>query len=226
MAPEAQLVVAKALDSRGSGKLSTLLAAMQWMLDPDGNPGTKDQPDLVSNSWGASMEAMGDSSEVFRDVVTAWREAGILPVFAVGNEGPGTNSIPAAYPESLAVGATDGNDRSADFSSGGLVQIAGQGLLKPDLSAPGVDILSSLPGSKYGVLSGTSMACPHVAGVLALAQQGSPQANPAQLQYAFEQSVVDLGERGRDGRFGLGRVDLPSALTRLGVALQEEDEDW
>src|SRR5262249_57770256 len=94
-APGAQLVVAKALDAQGVAPGSALLAAAQWMTDPDGNPATADYPSIVNNSWYSS-----DANNTwFRPMVQAWVALGIVPVFAAGNGGggaPGTS--PASSP--------------------------------------------------------------------------------------------------------------------------------
>lgn len=223
VAPQAKLVVAKALNSRGGGTLSGLLEAMQWMLDPDGNPATNDQPDLVSNSWGADADAMGDSRELFRDIVSAWRQAGIVPVFAAGNSGPNTRAVPGGYPESFAVGATDKNDGSASFSTGGPIEFDGETFLKPDVAAPGVRIISVKVGGGYRALNGTSMACPHVAGAMALAFQAKPGTGVQAMMDAFEAGSVDLGESGRDARFGEGRIDIVATLQALGASAAQAD---
>jgi len=213
VAPGAQLVVAKALDHRGSGSRSGLLGATQWMLDPDGDPSTDDQPDLVSNSWGASKRALGDGAEMFRDVVKAWRQAGIVPVFASGNSGLGSQAVPGGYPEAFAVGATDEDDQVARFSTGGPIEWNGETFLKPDVSAPGVDIVSTMPDGGYQPMSGTSMACPHMAGALALLLQANPGMSVDQLQSTFEETSKDLGEAGRDARYGEGRIDVMAAIS-------------
>jgi bacillopeptidase F len=212
VAPGAKLIVAKSLNKFGSGSLSSLMEAMQWMLDPDGDPSTDDQPHLVSNSWGADREALGDSDEVFRDVVVAWREAGIVPVFAAGNAGLGTQSVPGGYPESFAVGATDANDEVASFSTGGPGTWDGVTIVKPDVSAPGVAIISTMPGGGYEPMNGTSMACPHVAGVIALVLQKNPDLPVDGVIQAMQASSIDLGESGRDARYGEGRVDAVRVL--------------
>ena len=212
VAPAAKLIVAKSLNQHGSGSLSSLMEAMQWMLDPDGDPSTDDQPHLVSNSWGADRAALGDSDEVFRDVVVAWREAGIVPVFASGNAGYGTQSVPGGYPESFAVGATDANDEVASFSTGGPGTWDGVTSVKPDVSAPGVAIVSTMPGGGYEPMNGTSMACPHVAGVVALVMEKNPDLPVDGIIQAMQASSIDLGEPGRDGRFGEGRVDAVRVL--------------
>lgn len=218
VAPGAKLVVAKALNGQGGGSLSGLMESMQWMLDPDGDPSTDDQPRLVSNSWGADLDALGDSKEIFRDVVKAWREAGIIPVFANGNSGEGTRSAPGGYPEAFSVGATDQQDQIADFSSGAPVEWNGETFVKPDVSAPGVDIVSTYLNGKYARLDGTSMACPHVAGALALLLQANPSLTVDQATAAFKSSAKDLGEPGKDIRFGEGRIDVMKALEAASAA--------
>ncbi len=208
VAPGAQLVVAKALDGQGSGELSWLLAAMQWMLDPDG----KGRPCAVSNSWGADRDALGDSAGVFRDAVKAWRDAGIVPLFSSGNSGPDSQGVPGAYPESYAIGATDSADRDADFSSGSNSEWDGQSYIRPDVAAPGVDVYSAAPGGKYVKMDGTSMACPHVAGVVALIKSAKPSLTVAEIEKILTDTAKDLGPAGKDTRFGAGLVDALKAV--------------
>lgn len=215
IAPQAEIVAAKALNKRGGGTLSGLLKAMQWMLDPDGDSSTQDQPRLVSNSWGADAKRMGSSRNLFRDIVKAWREAGIVPVFASGNSGLGSQAVPGGQPEAFAVGATDSRDRVARFSTGGPIDWDGETFLKPDVSAPGVSIISAVPGGKYKANNGTSMACPHVAGAMALVFEAFPQTSVDGMIQAFVDGSVDLGAEGRDDRFGEGRVDVMATLEAL-----------
>ena len=141
--PGATLVVAKALSGQGSGDGSLLIAAAQWMMDPDGDPATADYPTVISNSW-VSPAA---TDTWFLPMVRAWRALGIVPVFAAGNTaGAGTVGSPASYSESVAVGAVDDDKALADFSSQGPITWAAvndEGLApgtvvgKPDLVAPG-----------------------------------------------------------------------------------------
>src|SRR5699024_7960803 len=120
-----------------------------------------------NNSWGGGPGL----NEWYRDVVIAWRNANIFQEFSAGNAGlfnpggPGSVAVPANYPESFATGATDQNDELAEFSLRGP---SPYDEIKPDISAPGVDIRSSVPGDAYGLNSGTSMAGPAVSGVIAL----------------------------------------------------------
>src|SRR5690625_1280930 len=116
-------------------------------------------------------------------MVEAWRSVGIVPVFSVGNAGlfqgadPGTASAPGNYKEVIAVGATDEEDNLADFSLRGPSE---EGVIKPDLTAPGTSIRSSMPGESfdefdYGLSSGTSMAAPHVVGAISLMKDVDPE---------------------------------------------------
>lgn len=215
MAPDARLLVARTDGFSHGTLLSSLLKAMQWMLDPDQDPRTQDQPHIVSNSWGLTLEEMGEDAEIFRPLVRAWRRAGILPVFAAGNGGPRQIYVPAAYPEALAVGAVDSQLRVAPFSSGGRIRVGDGARILPDLVAPGVEVTSTYPGQGFAALDGTSMACPHVAGGLALLRQAVPRARNPSLLEALRQGARDLGPRGLDLRSGAGMLQLESSFRFL-----------
>jgi subtilisin family serine protease len=208
VAPEAKLIVAKALDAQGSGGLSGLMNSMQWMLDPDG----KGRPFAVNNSWGADRGAMGDEAGMFRDAVKAWVDAGILPLFSSGNSGANTDCIPASYPESFAVGATTNTDKAAYFSSGCKSTWDGQTYIRPDVGAPGQAIVSAAPGGGYVSMDGTSMACPHAAGVVALIKNAKPAITPAEMVKVLNNTALDLGAPGKDTRFGNGLIDALKAV--------------
>jgi subtilisin family serine protease len=218
VAPQARLVVAKAMDTNGAGSASALIAAAQWMTDPDGNPATADQPSVINNSWAAP----GANDTWFRPMVRRWLELGIVPVFAAGNSGPGTGSVgnPGSYPESLAVGAIDEDNVVAPFSGRGPVvwddedgtgPAAGTTLIKPDISAPGVGITSTL-GTGYLSYSGTSMAAPHVAGVAALLHEANTALTAQQIVDTLKGTADDLGPAGMDSSYGTGRLDALRAV--------------
>merc|ERR1712157_40107 len=144
---------------------------------------------------------------------------GVISVAAAGNFGNGLWSFPASYPGVVSVAAIDENKEKASFS---------QFNRQLDIAAPGVDVLSTLPqeadgrcdicdsiGSyTYGTISGTSMACPHVAGVLALLQS-KYEASPEQYIAAIENTAEDLGQNGKDREFGHGLIQANAALTYL-----------
>lgn len=216
IAPKVRILMAKGFDSSGSSSTSILLDAMEWMTDPDGDPKTNDMPSVVNNSWGGDI---GDdsASEPFWDAVAKWVDLNIFPSFAAGNSGPDAQTVgrPGGYPHAFAVGATDENDEIASFSSRGPVIIKVKGetktIVKPDVSAPGVDILSCLPNNKYAKWSGTSMATPHVTGVIALLRQLNPKATVADIRRILEETSQDLGDGGKDNAFGSGRINAVKA---------------
>ena len=218
VAPQARLVVARAMDATGAGSSSALMAAAEWMSDPDGNPATADQPAVINNSWSAP----GANDTWFRPMVRRWVELGIVPVFAAGNTGPGSGSVgsPASYPESLAVGAIDQDGSVGSFSGRGPViwqdqdgtgPAGGTLLVKPDIAAPGVGIVSTV-GTGYLAYSGTSMATPHVAGVAALLSQAAPALGAQEIVDTLKGTAADLGAPGPDSATGTGRLDALRAV--------------
>jgi subtilisin family serine protease len=220
VAPGASVVVAKALGADGVGLGSDLLAAAQWMTDPDGNPQTNDFPAVVDNSWTGD-----DANDVwYQKVVQSWIALGIVPVFAAGNGGPGPSTIPspASYPSTIAVAAVDETRTVTGFSGRGPVvwmnagragPPAGTLLTKPDLAAPGVNVVSAA-GQGYGLQSGTSTAAAHVAGVVALVRQANPGLGAPQVAQLLRDTAVDLGPPGPDADSGAGLVDALAAVAR------------
>jgi subtilisin family serine protease len=213
VAPGANLIVARVFDSKGGTTTDVLLNAMQWMLDPDGNPETNDAPRLVNNSWGSD----DSTNRTFWVAVENWVTAGILPVFAAGNNGMwgGKVGTPAGFPHSWAVAATTKTDTLAYFSSQGPIAWDGETLMKPDISAPGADIISCAIGGGYVSNSGTSMACPHMAGVAALMYQADPTLTIEQVRGLAEDLSTDLGTAGKDGKFGSGLVDAYKIIEKI-----------
>lgn len=189
------------------------LKAFQWLLCPtdlSGDLATADcskAPDVVNNSWG-SANPVGD---VLRPALQRLRAAGIAPVFAAGNPGAGDGSIssPGNAPEAITVGATDRTDRIASFSGRGPSVYAGE--QKPELSAPGVDVYSVYATSSYEYGSGTSMAAPHVAGLVALMvsadlKDGRRDLTVDEFERFMAYSALDLGPPGPDWAYGHGRI--------------------
>jgi len=165
----------KGLSADGAGAQAGLIRCGQFLNCPSLPDGSDQQcdraPDVVSNSWG------GGQGNLFYDgVINSWRSSGIVPVFANGNAGPScrTANSPGDSTQVIAVGATTSNDGLAEFSSKG--PNIGGNLMKPDISAPGHMIRSAWAtnDSSYQTISGTSMATPHVAGVVALLMGYNP----------------------------------------------------
>lgn len=214
VAPDARLISAKVLGAAG-GTLLQVLAGMQWVLDPDNDPATDDGAHILNMSLGAAGRY-----EVFDVLVDRLLDAGVLPVFAIGNGGKDLTTAPANSPRALGVGATTADDRVAVFSGSGETLWQGQKYLKPEIAAPGYGIRSAIPGGGYRSASGTSMAAPHVAGAAALILQARPGMAPEDLQKLLRETAADIGAPGVDARSGAGRLDVLSAVSRAaGVAV-------
>ncbi len=216
VAPEASLVVGKIFTGGGSTTLDAILQAMQWIADPDGDVNTKDAPRLVSNSWGGGgpSSSADPAQDVLCKAVDNWVKAGILPIFANGNSGPraSTVGIPGACPSALGIGATNQSDSVTSFSSRGPAVWKTGSLLKPEISAPGADVVSSVPGGKWKAMSGTSMATPHTAGLATLLFQAVPNALAEDVANVMMKTAKDLGASGNDNDSGAGRIDALKAL--------------
>jgi bacillopeptidase F len=189
----------KGLDAGGSGTVANLAECGQFMLCPHDWAGVEDPtcqfvPDLVSNSWGG-----GGGQTWFDQIIADWIAADILPVFANGNSGSSCRTVlsPAdSRSGTIAVGATDINDGLANFSSRGP---SNHGELRPDISAPGVNVRSShhTSDTAYATMSGTSMACPHAAGLLSLVR------SVENLDYIDSKALI---ESATDRLTGTGQV--------------------
>ena len=220
VAPGAKFIAVKAFTESG-GTDADLLAAGEWVLAPtdaDGNERVDMAPDVVNNSWGGGPGL----DEWYRDMVKAWRTAGIFPEFSAGNTdlfnpgGPGSVASPSNYPESFATGATDSDDMIADFSLRGP---SPYDEIKPDIAAPGVDIRSAMPGSEYGGMSGTSMAGPAVSGVALLLRQvdGNISVDDMEeilMNTATERTDDEYPEAPNNG-YGSGLVNAYDAVSSM-----------
>jgi hypothetical protein len=183
VAPGAQWIGCVNL-ARNLGNPPYYLDCLQFMLAPypqsgnalkDGDPSRAAH--VLNNSWGCPP-LEGCDPDSLEPAVRALRAAGIFVVASAGNEGPRCSSVSdpiAIYDASFSVGAIDQAGDIADFSSRGPVTVDGSGRIKPDIVAPGVDVRSALPGNSYGENSGTSMAGPHIAGVVALLWSAQPE---------------------------------------------------
>lgn len=208
VAPGARWIGVKVLNSSGYGYDSWIHAGFQWLLAPGGDPAKA--PDVVNCSWGSN----DGLDTTFRDDLRALQAAGIFPVFASGNSGPdsGTVGSPASLPEAFAVGATNEYDEVAYFSSRGP---SPWGEIRPHVVAPGVAVRSSLPGGLYGRMNGTSMAAPHVSGIVALLRSVSPTLTITRTAYLITSTAVPLSTSIPNNDSGWGRVDAFNAVVAL-----------
>jgi hypothetical protein len=231
VAPGAEWIQAAVIDRVSLYQTCTdAILAFQWLIDPDGNPETNwDVPDVCSNSWRiASYHNVPPYNEPcdpsFWPYLDACEEAGIVILFSAGNEGPGANTVgrppDRATDEyrTCAVAAVDAHDPSwpiASFSSRGPTYCTpdGTAAIKPDIAGPGVNVRSSVPGGGYSEYSGTSMASPHVNGVVALMRQANPELAVEQIKQIIYDTAVDLGTAGEDNSYGWGMIDAFEAVT-------------
>ncbi|MAE72319.1 MAG: hypothetical protein CME06_17855 [Gemmatimonadetes bacterium] len=209
-----------------------VVVAFEWLADPDGDPGTVDDvPDVVQNSWGIN-EGFG-SDPPYTDCDSRWwsvidncEAAGCVVTFSAGNEGPGPQSHRSPSDRATtpyncySIGAVDATNANypypiASFSSRGPSGCDGVSI-KPEVSAPGVDVYSSVPGGGYqSGWSGTSMAGPHVAGVVALMREANPDLDVDQIKEVLMASAHDFGVAGEDNTYGAGFIDAYEAVTMV-----------
>ena len=203
------------------------VGAFQWSLDPDGDPSTTDDmPTVINNSWWDSAMTGQECNSVYVSVLEATEAAGIAVVFSAGNGGPNPTTITA--PKNIiihevnpfTVGSVNGNNPSfpiSNFSSIGPSVCAGDSslLIKPEVSAPGQSVRSSVPGNGYDFFSGTSMAAPHTSGAIMLLAEAFPDLSAYELKLALYHTCMDLGDPGEDNTFGMGIINVKMAFDSL-----------
>ncbi len=218
VAPGANLIAAKAINSRGLNTTVATLKALQFMLAPTDVTGQNPDPtrgaDVINNSWGNSSQ----KDETFRESFSVLQDAGIEVVTAAGNNGPrGKVGSPASLGIGIGVAATTPSDTVASFSSRGPSDVV-PGRFVPNLAAPGTRVVSAAPGGGYQSSQGTSMASPHVAGAVALILSAHPQASHEKIVEALEKTATDIDAAGPDHSSGWGRINVDSAIGWLTLA--------
>ena len=193
VAPAARIVAVRAFDPGSTGAQATtvrLLDSLQWAA--------------TSSARVVNMSFTGPSDPQLHAMIVAARQKGLVLVAAAGNDGPrAPPEYPAAYPEVIAVTATDVDDHSLKVANrGSYVAVA----------APGVEIFVASPNGGYDFTTGTSVAAAHVSGLVALLLERNPKLTPDAIQAILMQTAKDLGPKGRDDEFGAGLVDAYEAL--------------
>lgn len=225
VAPGARWIGCRNME-QGAGTPATYSECFQWFMAPTDRQGNNPQPalapDVINNSWTCPPPEGCVDPLALQTVVANVRQAGIVVVVAAGNSLPSCSSIsypPAIYDESLTVGATNNLDVITSFSSRGPVTIDGSNRLKPDVTAPGSNVRSSIPPNGYTYKSGTSMATPHVTGLVALLLQVRPdtRGNVEAIETLLRETAIPLtSSQGCGGDepaavpnnvYGYGRVD-------------------
>ena len=182
------LIICRAIGADGAGASSDIAACIGWVV--------RKHARIISMSLG------GPDSKTLSAAVGEAAAAGALIVAAAGNSGNGETEFPAGYKQVVSVAATGPKGTRAEFSNANA---------DVEIAAPGVDILSLAPGNRYRLMSGTSMAAPHVAGAAALLWQAHPGDDAAQIRARLDHTVRDAGRRGRDSEYGFGVLDLAAA---------------
>ena len=227
VAPNAQWIAARTICS--SPHTSNSIAAFQWAMNPDSNASTtSDMPDAIGNSW-YDPDVSNECSGIYKTTLDALEAAGIAVVFSCGNSGSGASTI--TKPKNIntnlvnafSVGNINGNNPFpypiASSSSRGPSLCGGTGslLIKPEVCAPGTSVRSSYTGGGYSLLSGTSMACPHIVGAVALLKEVAPNLTGKQILEALYNTAVQLPVGGVENNdYGKGVIDVYAAFQSLG----------
>ncbi|MCC6475654.1 S8 family serine peptidase [bacterium] len=238
VAPGAQWIATNPINQGVGNEFDNdVLEGYEWFADPDGDPFTvEDVPDVVQNSWGIN----GGFGNPYQDCYTFWNTAllameaaGTVVTFSAGNEGwqgAASHRSPANIAIDsvtfFSVGAVDATNNPnppypiADFSSLGPSD-CDPNQIKPEICAPGVDVYSCVPGNGYEMMSGTSMAGPHLAGVVALMREANPNAEVRDIKAVLLETAIDYGVDGDDNTFGRGMVDAYEACLLISA-----DRGW
>ena len=198
VAPEAKIMPVKVLGQDGNGLNSTVIAGIEFAVDPDQNPDTNDGAKVISMSLGGT----GTPEDALSTAVNNAVECGVVCVVAAGNASQYYSvQSPGCASNAVTVGSCNNSGKTSGFSSKGPCLISHA--IKPDIMAPGENIYSSIPGNNYENKSGTSMATPHVAGLAALILQKNPEWRPDYVKSDLIQSAQNNEASVLDEGFGM-----------------------
>ena len=207
IAKDAKLIVARVFNKEGEASDEGLLAAGQWILEK--------KPQVVNNSWGGNRD-----DSFYDDIVKKWKAAGIVPIFSSGNTGEynagGEGSIgsPGSLEDSFSVGALTKDDRLAKFSLRGPSKHTNK--FKPEISAPGVNILSADYKGGYVLKTGTSMAAPHVTGAVALILEANKNLSVDKVEDILKSTATPLTDdhyiSSPNMGYGYGKLNVYKAV--------------
>jgi subtilisin family serine protease len=225
VAPRAEWIACNAINQGSSGDFDAdIISAFEWFADPDGNEFTMDDvPDVVQNSWGVNENFSGyvDCDSRWWTAIDNCEAAGVVVTWSAGNEGPGsgTHRSPADRCDSpyncFSVGSTSQTSpfTISGFSSRGPSTCVGGAFpTKPEICAPGDNIYSVNSSGGYTQMSGTSMAGPHVAGVVALMRCAAPDLDVITIKEIIMETATDLGSAGEDNTYGHGFINAYEAV--------------
>ncbi|HMA33653.1 MAG TPA: S8 family serine peptidase, partial [Chloroflexia bacterium] len=235
VAPGALWIGTRNMD-QGTGTPARYTESFQWFIAPTdlsgNNPDPTRRPHVINNSWGCPTSE-GCAANTLLTIVNNTQAAGIFVEASAGNSGSGCSSVtdpPALYAAAFSTGAIGSTNVLAGFSSRGPVTADGSNRLKPNIAAPGVNVRSAVPGNTYQTMSGTSMAGPHVVGVVALLWSARPQlarditttktilqntANPNVVVSPVQTCGGISSNQIPNNSFGYGRVDALAAVNSV-----------
>jgi serine protease AprX len=226
VAPAATWIGCRNMD-RGFGTPSTYLECFEWFLAPTDSHGENPEPDLaphvINNSWVCPLSEGCTSShnKILDLAVRHLVAAGVVVVASAGNDGPECGTIefpPAIFEQSFTVGAFDANGKMADFSSRGPVSADETSRVKPDVVAPGVAVPTCGYSEEIIPASGTSLAAPHVAGMIALMISARPSlaGQVDRLTEMVRKSALPLSSE--QDCMGVSGSTIPNAVSGYGMA--------
>ncbi|MUG64619.1 S8 family serine peptidase [Paenibacillus campinasensis] len=199
-----KIMPVKALDASGTGTTYAVAEGIIWATDH----GAK----VINMSLGNYAD-----SQFLHEAVKYAYDRDVVLIAASGNDNTERPGFPAAYPEVLAVAATDANMNRAEYSNYGDYI---------DIAAPGTNIASTFPGNQYAALSGTSMASPHAAAMAGLLRSLNPELTNREVMELMTTYTIDLGNRGRDKYYGSGQIDIYEALNAAAGNSQTPVQLW